>query len=431
MLEAAVTGGRPAQQCSVRLQAHPVLAVCALVGLGVAWLLPVLRVAPNRLVSGEPVFLASVLPGWSWLWVLPLVALIFDLSTPPVGSGKKAPKSLVSQLRLAALPVLMALGLASLFWLAGAHAQQIGQTQPSLVRTSLGAGFWCLVALAWLMSLDAVQRLSGSGLARSGMLALVVAPTLLLLTLGVGQELSIFKEYVNREDVFWVALWRHLHIVAAAIVPSVLLGLPLAWACTRRAGLRQWLFPLLNIVQTVPSIALFGLFMAPLAWLALQFPKLAQAGISGVGLAPAVLALVLYSLLPIVRSALAGLEQVPDAAKTAALAMGMSERQIFWQVQLPLALPVLLPGLRAAVVQTIGLTAVTALVGAGGLGSLMFDGLFSAANDLVLLGVLPIVLLAMLADALFKAVIVWVQPAGMSGQAASAAPLAQVAGQTG
>ncbi|MBB1077020.1 ABC transporter permease [Rhodoferax sp. 4810] len=413
------------------MQAHPVLAVCSVLGLGAAWLLPLLRVAPNRLVSGEPVYLASLLPVWGWLMALPLLALIFAPSKPEGASSEPSPGLLASTLRLTILPILMALGIASMFWLAGTQAQQVAQTQSSLARTSLGAGFWCLVALAWLMSLDSVQRLSGSGLARRGLLALVAAPTLLLLALGVGKDLSILKEYVNRDEVFWLALWRHLQIVAAAIVPSVLLGLPLAWACTRRPGLRQWLFPLLNIVQTVPSIALFGLFMAPLAWLALQFPGLAQAGISGVGLAPAVFALVLYSLLPIVRSALAGLEQVQDAAKTAALAMGMSERQIFWHVQLPLALPVLLPGLRAAVVQTIGLTAVTALVGAGGLGSLMFDGLFSAANDLVLLGVLPIVLLAMLADALFKAMIALAQPPGFSDQDANAAVLTQVSGQTG
>lgn len=112
----------------------------------------------------------------------------------------------------------------------------------------------------------------------------------------------------------------------------------------------------------------------------------------------------LYALLPIVRSALAGLEQVPAAAVTAARAMGMSPWQVLWHVELPLALPVLLIGLRTAVVQTIGLAAVTALVGAGGLGSIMFDGLFSAANELVMLGVIPIVLLAVLADTFFKAI---------------------------
>jgi osmoprotectant transport system permease protein len=215
------------------------------------------------------------------------------------------------------------------------------------------------------------------------------------------------KEYANRSEVFWVATQRHLQIVATAIVPSVLIGLPLAWACAHFAALRKMLFPVLNIIQTIPSIALFGLLMAPLAWAATRWRWLGEAGVSGVGLAPAVIALVLYNLLPIVRSALAGMEQVPMDAKTAAKAMGMSGWQIFFKVEVPLALPVWLPGLRTAVVQTIGLAAVTALVGAGGLGALMFDGLFSAANELVLLGVLPIVLLAMLTDALFKIMSAW------------------------
>ena len=186
------------------------------------------------------------------------------------------------------------------------------------------------------------------------------------------------------------------------MIPALVVGLLLAWRMTRARHLRQALFPVLNVIQTIPSIALFGLLMAPLAWLAFQFPALGRAGISGVGMAPAVIALCLYALLPIVRSALAGLEQVPAEAVDAARAMGMSARQLFWQIELPLALPVLLIGLRTAVVQTTGLAAVSALVGAGGLGQIMFDGLFSAANELVILGVIPIVLLAMLADTFFK-----------------------------
>lgn len=321
--------------------------------------------------------------------------------------------------------------LAGLFWLIGGYAQEVTRTESRLARTSLGAGFWSMVALAWLASLDAAQHVTRSAVLRHVLMAAVALPLLTLLALGVGHDLSILKEYANRDDVFWTAVRRHLQIVATATLPSVLLGLPLAWACSRLPRLRQGVFPLLNIIQTIPSIALFGLFMAPLAWLALRFPALSQAGISGVGLAPAVLALVLYSLLPITRSALAGLEQVPDATKTAARAMGMTDGQIFWHVELPLALPVLLPGLRTAVVQTIGLAAVTALVGAGGLGSLMFDGLFSAANDLVLLGVLPIVLLAMLVDALFKAVIAFTRPAALLDSAPPVVPWADAGRYTG
>lgn len=374
----------PPQRC------NPVLALCMALAMLAAWGLPFVRVAPNRLLSGEPVFLADVLqsPG-AWLAAVLLLALAIAV----VQAQRRVTQVLVVAATAATL--------AGLWLLAGAHAHSVAQTQSSLHRTALGAGFWALASLAWLAALDAVARLRLGTLARLAVLTATALP--LFTVLGMGQELSIAQEYANRSDVFGAAVLRHLQIVLLATVPAVGLGVPLAWAMARTLRLRQALFPVLNVIQTIPSIALFGLLMAPLAWAAAHAPVLAQMSISGVGLAPAVLALLLYALLPIVRSTLAGLEQVPVAATTSARAMGMAPWQVLWQVELPLALPVLLVGLRTAVVQTTGLAAVTALVGAGGLGSIMFDGLFSAANELVMLGVLPIVLLAVLADALFKA----------------------------
>ena len=374
----------PPQRC------NPVLALCTALALAAAWALPFVRVAPNRLLSGEPVYLADVLqgPGGGLAAALLLVLLCATLQ-----AQRRAAHALVV--------VAMAAALAGLWLLAGAHAQQVAQTESPLHRTALGAGFWTLASLAWLAALAAVARLRLSTLARLALLTATALP--LLAVLGQGQDLSIAKEYANHSDVFGAAMLRHLQIVLLATVPAVSLGVPLAWAMARTPRLRQALFPVFNVIQTIPSIALFGLLMAPLAWAAAHAPVLGQMGISGVGLAPAVLALLLYALLPIVRSTLAGLEQVPAAATTSARAMGMAPWQVLWWVELPLALPALLIGLRTAVVQTTGLAAVTALVGAGGLGSIMFDGLFSAANELVMLGVLPIVLLAVLADALFKA----------------------------
>lgn len=377
----------PTQRC------NPVLALCTALALAAAWALPFVRVAPNRLLSGEPVYLADVLqsPG-AWLVVTLMAVLLFA--------------TLQAQRRAAHALVLTAMAavLAGLWLLAGAHAEQVAHTESPLHRTALGAGFWTLASLAWLAALDAVARLRLGTLARLAVLTATALPLLAVLAApGVGQDLSIAKEYANHSDVFGAAMLRHLQIVLLSTVPAVGIGVPLAWAMARTPQLRQALFPVLNVIQTIPSIALFGLLMAPLAWAAAQAPVLGQMGISGVGLAPAVLALLLYALLPIVRSTLAGLEQVPAAATTAARAMGMAPWQVLWHVELPLALPVLLIGLRTAVVQTTGLAAVTALVGAGGLGQIMFDGLFSAANELVMLGVLPIVLLAVLADALFKA----------------------------
>ncbi len=367
------------------------LALCVALGVGAAWGLPFVRIAPNRLLSGTPVYLWELLQphvGGLLAGVL-LLGLLCIATTRP---QHRAMQGVVA--------VAMAAVLAGLWVLAGHHARISVDTENPLTRTALGAGFWTLTALAWMAALDAVARLHLPALPRLLVQSALFLP--LLLSLGDGEELSLAKEYANHRHVLGPALLRHLQIVLLAVVPAVVIGGLLAWRMTRSPGLRSTVFALLNVVQTIPSIALFGLLMAPLAWLAAQVPVLGQMGIRGVGLAPAVLALLLYALLPIVRSAVAGLEQVPAAAVMAAHAMGMTPGQVLWRGGLPLAFRVLVIGLRTAVVQTTGLAAVTALVGAGGLGSILFDGLFSAANELVMLGVIPIVLLAVLADTVFK-----------------------------
>lgn len=372
---------------------NPVLALYVAVALGASMGLPFVRVAPNRLLSGDPIFLGDVLQRQGSPLVVALVLAVFTLLVFAIGQPQR-------RFTQALVSVAMAASLAGLWLLASHVSSSVSPVDRPLQRTALGAGFWTLAALAWLTALDAVARLNLATLPR---LIVHIAGCLpLLLSLSEGQNLSLAKEYANHSDVVGPAVVRHLQIVLLAVVPAVVIGVPLAWRMSRSAVLRQGLFPLLNLIQTIPAIALFGLLMAPLAWLAVQLPLLGSAGIRGVGMAPAVLALFLYSLLPIVRAALAGLEQVPADTILAARAMGMSPWQIFWQIELPLELPVLLIGVRTALVQTIGLAAVCALIGAGGLGQIMFDGLFSAANELVILGVMPIVLLAMLADSFFQ-----------------------------
>jgi osmoprotectant transport system permease protein len=374
-------------------RSNPVLAIYVSLAIGAAGGLPFLRVAPNRLLSGEPVYLWDVLQllGNQQIDAL-ILSLVVLLSIAVWQPGQRLTQAL--------LILTMAACLSGVWLLAGQFASSAIQAENPLTRTTLGAGFWTLAALAWLIALDATARLQLPTLPRLFLQSAFFLP--LLLSLNDGQHLSIAQEYANQRDVFGSAILRHLQIVFLAVVPALVIGLLLAWRMTQTRSLRQALFPILNVIQTIPSIALFGLLMAPLAWLAVQLPALGRAGISGVGITPAVIALFMYALLPIVRSALAGLEQVPAEAVNAARAMGMSAGQLLWQVELPLALPVLLIGLRSAVVQTTGLAAVSALVGAGGLGQIMFDGLFSAANELVILGVIPIVLLALLADTFFK-----------------------------
>lgn len=378
---------------------RPAQAALTLLAVGALWGLPLLRVAPNRLVSGEAVSFFSLIHGPAG-GLAALLMLLLALSLTP-------PKRASVWLSVAAATALT-VGLGAL---AASHATQVVNADTPYARTSLGSGLWAAWLVLGLLLADALQALRAGPLTRLGVAAAALLPLAWLLASGAGDELSIMKEYANRSEEFWGAIVRHGHIVVLALGVTLALGLPLGWAAHRYAGAARAMFPVLNIIQTIPSIALFGLLMAPLAWLATSWPALGRAGISGVGLAPGVLALTLYSLLPVVRGTLAGLAQVPSAVTQAAQGLGLSPAQLFWQAQVPLALPVVLGGIRTASIQAVGLAAVTALIGAGGLGSLMFEGLFSSAQDLVLLGVVPIVVLGALVDGVFKGLIGLTRPA--------------------
>ena len=336
---------------------------------------------------------ASLLQGTWWMLAVPCLAL--------VGLSILKPYRIGPWITVASAASL-GLGLVAL---AAAQATFVAQTASPLARTSLGTGFWMACMLLGLLVADTLQRLRASSTTRIACGVLAALLFFILLASGWCDDLSIMKEYANRSDVLAREIARHLQIVAVAMALTLLVGLPLGWAAWRFARVGKALFPVLNIIQTIPSIALFGLLMAPLAWLASAWPAGGRAGISGVGQVPGVVALVLYSLLPVVRSTLAGLGQVPPSVVQAAHGLGLTRPQAFWWVDVPLALPVVLGGIRTATIQAIGLAAVTALIGAGGLGSIMFEGLFSSAQDLVLLGVLPIIALGVLADGLFKSVI--------------------------
>jgi osmoprotectant transport system permease protein len=132
------------------------------------------------------------------------------------------------------------------------------------------------------------------------------------------------------------------------------------------------------------------------------YPWLSKMGINGIGIAPAVIALVMYSLLPVVRGIVTGLNQIPSQTLDAAIGLGMKNNQLLIHVKIPLALPVILSGIRVMCVQTIGLAMVAALIGAGGFGAIMFRGLANSALDLTLLGVIPVVVIAIITDMLFR-----------------------------
>ncbi len=313
----------------------------------------------------------------------------------------------------AAVAIAATLLLFGLTWLAGVHAARLAETAPATSRTSFGGGFWLLALIVWLAAVDAIERLRLGPVVAVLAHLTVLLPIVALLLAGELDQLSVLREYATRKDVFHVALGRHIEIVVAALLPTLFVGIPLGIALYRRAQSQVPVFAVLNVIQTIPSIALFGLLMVPLALVASTVPGLRRLGISGIGMAPAVVALILYSLLPVVRSTVAGLGQVPRPVVEAATGMGLSRGQIFRKVELPIALPVFLSGLRIAAVQAVGLAVVAALIGAGGMGALVFQGLASGALDLVLLGVIPVVALAVVVDAAFQILASYrVAPAG-------------------
>ena len=178
---------------------------------------------------------------------------------------------------------------------------------------------------------------------------------------------------------------EHLFLVGLSIGIAAALAIPVGILLTRRALLQRWVLGFANVMQTVPSLALFG-FLIPLPFL------------GGIGKHTAIVALVLYALLPILRNTLTGILGVDPAVRESAVAMGMTGRQLLWEVELPLAARTILAGLRIATVTTIGTATIAAAIGGGGLGVFIFRGLASVDTTLLLAGAVPAALIAMAAD---------------------------------
>ncbi|HAH9141848.1 TPA: ABC transporter permease [Escherichia coli] len=342
---------------------NPVLALLLLL-TAIAAALPFISYAPNRLVSGEGRHLWQLWPQTLWMLVGVGCAWLTACFIP-------AKKGSIFALILAQFVFVL------LVWGAGKAATQLAQNGSALARTSLGSGFWLAAALALLACSDAIRRISTHPLWRWLLHMQIAIVPLWLLYSGTLNDLSLMKEYANRQDVFDDALAQHLTLLFGAVLPALVIGVPLGIWCYFSTARQGAIFSLLNVIQTVPSVALFGLLIA----------------------------LVLYALLPLVRGVVVGLNQIPRDVLESARAMGMSGAQRFLHVQLPLALPVFLRSLRVVMLQTVGMAVIAALIGAGGFGALVFQGLLSSAIDLVLLGVIPVIVLAVLTDALFDLLI--------------------------
>ncbi len=197
--------------------------------------------------------------------------------------------------------------------------------------------------------------------------------------------MNVFQFMVQNHDQVLELTLEHLWLVGISTLLAVLIGIPLGIVIAHWPVLNKPVLASANIIQTIPSLALFG-FLLPLPWLGERADRLA------------ILALTLYALLPLIRNTFTGIRGVDPAVVEAGRGMGLTDRQLLFQVELPLAVSVILSGVRVAVVISVGLATIAAAIGAGGLGEFIFRGLAMVNNQLILAGAIPAAALALFAD---------------------------------
>lgn len=367
----------------MRLQFSRTGLLFAVIGLaGLA--MPFVQFKPNRIVPGEGLRLYEALVSpWGWLLIaLTAGMLVYVL----LDRGSAGDRWGIATSFLILLTMTL-----------GRAASELIPPEDTLARVAPASGFWLLMLACSLMLADSLGRIRLNIATRWAILAAAVFLLILFPASGMLDDISVMREYAARSDLFAREAVNHLVLSFGSLGLALLFGLPIGVAIYETAALRRPVLGGLNILQTIPSLALFGIMIPIFGWIAANIPGAAEAGVAGIGVFPALVALFLYSLLPVVSNTLTGLTGVNPATREAAAGLGMTRMQILFQVLVPLALPVLLAAVRIVLVQNIGLAVIAGLIGGGGFGTFVFQGLNQTAMDLVLLGALPTIALALVA----------------------------------
>ncbi|WP_430910614.1 ABC transporter permease [Methylobacterium sp. sgz302541] len=358
-------------------------AALALAGL---YLLPLLAVSANRLAIGEPVYAGEAFGPE----IDVAAALVLAGSLLLAGGGSRVAAACAGLL-LATATMVLGFGLCT-------AAIDLDAGRPAAARVALAAGAWTALA-----ALSGALVLAGrrAGCRRPGMILLAGFAVAIVAAgrAGLLDGVSLMEEFRARQATLRSALIEHLLLAGGALalaVVAVLLSSP--W---RR--LRAGVDLLAGGVQVVPAVALLAAMTALVSALLKAFPALREAGLSALGPVPALLAVAAYLILPLWRGLAAALRAPDPAVLDAARALGLSPRETLVQVRLPIGAPALIGALRVASVQAIGLATLGALVGAGGLGRIVFDGMAQFAPDLILLGAMPVVGLSLAVEGVLSA----------------------------
>lgn len=357
--------------------------VFAVIGL-TSLFVPIVNFKPNRIVLGDGVWITTVYHGVAGWLIVAVLALLFLIG---------AVKYLSPAVRiLAALA-----GLGATIVILGDMAASLIADSARGARVSPAAGLWCMLAAYLLAGVDVLNRLDLSLRTRWLVLTGAVVFVVVIFASGHLGNVSVMMEYAGRQAGFNAAFRQHLLLAFGSLGIALVVGFPIGVLLFQVNRLRRPVLGALNLMQTVPSLALFGIMIPIFGWIAMNVPMAAELGIAGIGIFPALVALLLYSLLPVVSNTLVGLTGIAPEVGEVARGMGMTNAQVLVRVQIPLALPVVLTAIRIVLVQNIGLAVIAGLIGGGGFGTFVFQGLNQSAMDLILLGTLPTIALALVA----------------------------------
>lgn len=269
-------------------------------------------------------------------------------------------------------------------------------------RVSFSSGFYVQIFCIYMLFSTYTQRIKEHKYIKwIGFLSIFAILAYFMFT-GTLDDLSLIKEYNTKKTQFTDNMRIHALLTFSSVVTGAIIAIPLGFLAYSKKTLEDKIMVPLSIIETIPSLSLFGILLVPLSGLG-KLPFFDAIGVSGIGWAPAYIALTLYTLLPIGRNTLTGFYSVEKNVIEAAKGMGMSKRQILMKIELPLAFPIIFTGIRIAFIQTIGGAVLAGLVGGGGMGTFVFLGLGEASPDLILLGVLPIVFFTVLLDYILRA----------------------------
>jgi len=346
---------------------------------------------PNRILLGEPLTAIEALGAAGWVLLAAWLGLLVLAAVPGARRFALARGLLANLIALGSVAAVSAL------------AADYMAAEGAVVRLSVGLSFWLSLLACYIVgfaALDAVSHRFARGAvawsAALGVAALAVAGRL--------DPLGIFQEYLRSPDAFWTALRQQVAYTLGATGIALLIGLALGVTAARRPRAEGAVFGLINVLQVLPTLSFIGLLIVPMGWLGNNVGFLDALGVSGIGWAPVFVVLCAYAIYPITRNTYTAMKTLDAGVVDAARGVGMKPVQRLVQVELPLAFPVVLAGVRIAAVQTAAGAIIAGLVGGGGLGQIVFYGLQQTATDLVLLGVIPIVTLAVVLDTTLRAV---------------------------